>query len=344
MLVSFHVCDVEQPVDHNVIVPSPESSSAQGPVLYRHSTVRHSSLLRFGQTITPESPDGASTTKVDRFPLPKSPKSHVVTYRPRSQTYTGVESEADDEAEPGTPPFQYPVDELANLSIGCPPTPYIQPMSEVCIPLRAEAREFAPLALPPPMGSITSQTSSQTEYRAEIARIIPTLVTRGPPITPLRRSSLANEVIPSSSQVSSPSSSPVSLPAPLPATPSLVRPHPRTHTEPRTHHGYGNLSRLSIYNDHVSPTQQPQTPTDLVRRPILTDRDTMYTALPGSVGRSQRAISNEGPTRRRELRARWSREYERAEAVERERVNRQRAERTFWFDEWAADRVGEENS
>lgn len=341
MLVSFHVCDVEQLVDRVVIVSSPESSPAQGPVLYRHSTVRHGSLLRFGQTITPESPGGASTTKVDRFSLPSPPKSHVVTYRPRSQTCTGVESEADDETEPGTPPFQYPVDGLANLSIGCPPTPYLRPM---CTPLRAEAREFAPLALPPPMGSITSQASSQTECQAEIARITPTLVTRGPPITPLRRSSLANQVVPSSSQVSSPSSSPVSLPAPLPATPGLVRPRSRTHTEPRTHRGYSNLSRLSIYNDHVSPTRQPQTPADLVRRPILTDRDTMYTALPGSVGRSQRVISNESPTRRRELWVRWTREYERAEAVERGRVNRQRAERIFWLDEWAADRVGEENS
>jgi hypothetical protein len=342
MPVSFHVCDVEQLVDCNAIVSSPESSPAQGPVLYRHSTVRHTSLLRFGQTITPESPDSVSAINVDRLPLPKSPKSHVVTYRPRSQTYTGLKSEADDEAEPGTPPFQYPVDELANLSIGCPPTPYIQPMSEVCTLLRVEGREFVPLALPPPMGSITSQPSSQTEYRAEIARIIPTLVTHGPPTTPLQRSSLANEVIPSSSQVSSPSSSSVSLP--VPATPSLVRPRPRTHTEPRTHHGYSNLSRLSIYNDHVSPTRQPQTPADLVRRPILTDRDTVYTALPGSVGRSQRVMSNESPTRRRELWARWSREYERAEAVERERVNRQRAERALWLDEWAADRVGEENS
>jgi len=337
MLVSFHVCDVEQLVDHNVIASSPEPPPAQGSVLYRHSTVRHGSLLRFGQTITPESSDGASTTKVDRFPLPKSPKSHMVTYRPRSQTYTGVESEADDETEPSTFPFQYPVDELANLSIGCPSTPHIRPM---CTPLRAEAREFAPLALPPPMGSITSQASSQTEYQAERARITPTLVIRGPPITPLRRSSLANQA---SSRASSPSSSPVSLPAPLPATPSLVRTRPRTHTEPRTHHRYGNLSRLSIYNDHVSPTRQPQTSADLVRRPILTDRDTIYAALPG-VGRSQRVISNESPTRRRQLWARWTREYERAEAVERERVNRQRAERTFWLDEWAADRVGEENS
>ena len=321
-----------------MIASSPESSPAQGPVLYRHSTVRQGSLLRFGQTITPESPDGASTTKFDQSPLPKSPKSHMVTYRPRSQTYTGSESEADEETEPGTLPFQHPVDELANLSIGCPQTPYIRPM---CTPLRAEAREFAPLALPPPMASTTSQTSSQAEYQAEIARITPILVTRGPPITPLRRSSLANQA---SSQVSSPSSSPVSLPAPLPATLSLIRSRPRTHTEPRTHHGYGNLSRLSIYNDHVSPTRQPQTSADLVRRPILTDRDTMYTALPGSVRRSQRVISNESPTRRRELWARWTREYERAEAVERERVNRQRAERTFWLDEWAADRVGEENS
>ena len=344
MLVSFNVCDFEQLIDRNAIVLSAESSPTQGPVLYRHSTVRHSSLLRFGQTITPESPDDASTTVVDQVPLPESPKSHMVTYGPHSQTYPGVESEADDETEPGILPFQYPVDELASLSIVPPTTPYIQPMSKICTPLRAEAREIAPLALPSPIGSIASQASSQAEYQTEMARITPTLVTRGPQITPPRQSSLANQLIPSSSQVSSPSSSPVLLPTPLPATPSSVHPCPRTQTEPRTHHRYSNLSRLSIYNDHVSPTQQPQTAADLVRQPILTDHDTMYTAQPGSVSRSQRVVSNESPTRRRELWARWTREYERGEAVERRRRNRRRAERTFWLDEWAADRVGEENS
>jgi hypothetical protein len=344
MLVSLHVCHIQQLVDHNMIVSSPESSPALGPVLYRHSKVRHSSLLRFGQTITPESSDGASTTEADPVPLPESSKPRVVTYRPRSQTFPRVESEADNETEPGTPPFQYPVDELANLSIGRPPTPYIRPMSKGCTPLRVEAREFSPLALPSPIGSITSQASSQTEYQAEIARITPSLVTRGPQITPLRRSSLANQLISSSSQVSSPSSSPVPLMAPLLATPSPVHPRPRTQTESRTHKGCSNPSRLSIYNDYISPTQQPQTPADLACEPILTNRDTMYTAPPGSVVQSQRVVSNENPTRRREMWARRTREYERAEAVEHGRVNRQRAERTSWRDEWAADRVGEENS
>jgi hypothetical protein len=338
MLVSFNVCDFEQLVDRNVIVSSAESSPARGPVLYRHSTVRHSSLLRFEQTITPESPDGGSTTVADRVPLSESPKSPMVTYKPHSQAYPGVESEADGETEPGNLLFQYPVDELANLSIECPTTPYIRPMSKVCTPLRAEAQEFAPLAISSPIGSITSQASSQAEYQTEIARIIPALVTCGPQITPLQRPS------PSSSQVSSASTSSVPLPTPLPATHSSVRPRPRTQIEPLTHHGYSNLSRLSIYNDHISPTQQPQTPADLARRPILTDHDTMHTALPGSVSRSQRVVSNESPTRRRELWTRWTREYERGEAVERERHNGRRAERTFWLDEWAADRVGEENS
>src|ERR1700733_3020487 len=101
MLVSFNVCDFEQLVDRNVIVSSAESSPAQGPVLYRHSTVRHSSLLRFGQTITPESPDGGSTTVVDRVPPSESPESPMVTHKPHSQAYPGVESEADGETEPG---------------------------------------------------------------------------------------------------------------------------------------------------------------------------------------------------------------------------------------------------
>src|SRR5947209_884562 len=112
MPVSFNVCDFEQLVDYNAIVSSAESSPAQCPVLYRHSTVRHSSLLRFGQTVTPESPDDANTAVVDRVPLPESPKSPMVTDRPHSQAYPTVESEVDDETELGTLPFQYPVDEL----------------------------------------------------------------------------------------------------------------------------------------------------------------------------------------------------------------------------------------
>jgi hypothetical protein len=343
VLVSFNVCDFERFIDRNVIVSSTESPAAQGTVLYRHSAVKHSSLLRFGQTITPEPLDDASTTVVDRVLLPESSKSYVVTYSPRSQTYPGVESEVDDETGPGTLPFQYPVDELANLSIRCPPTPYIRPVSKICTPLRAEAREFALLALPSPIRSIASQTSSQAEHQVEIARIAPTLVTRGPPITPQRHSSPADQLIPSSGQVTSPFSPPASLPASLPATSSLVRSRRRTQTEPRTHHGSSNPSRLSIYNDHVSPTQQPQTPADLARRPILTN-DTMYTAPPSNVGRNQRVASNESPIRRRELWGRRTQEYERVEAAERERRNRRRAGYASWVDEWAVDRVGEENS
>jgi hypothetical protein len=310
----------------DISAPSPQSSPPGVP--YTHTAVRHSSLLRFAQNA--ESPDDASTTD-------------VMTYKPRSQTFPWVESEADDELPSGSTTLQYPVNELANLAIGRPPTPCIPSKSKISTPLRAEAREFTPLALPSPIGSLNSRVSSQLEYQAEIPRITPTLITRRPPTTPPRRSSLANPPIASSGHLSNPVSSSISLPAPLPATPSPVRIRQPTHTEPRTYHGYGGPSRLSIYNDHLPPTQQPQTPADLARRPILTDRDTAYTAPPGSVGR-RRVISNEtSPTTRgHELRARWTREYQRAEIVEREREQRTRG--TLWLDEWAADRVGEENS
>ena len=289
-----------------------------------------------------DSPEDVSAADVAHVQLPESPKSHVMTYRPRSPTYLWVESEAEEEATLGNSPYQYPVDELANLTIGPPPTPYTPLKSKSSTQLRAEAREFTPLALPSPIGSVNSRVSSQGDYEAEIPRTTLNMITLGPPITPSCRSSLANQLILSSGHLNSPLSSLISLPAALPATPSPVRIRQPTHIDPRT---YGGPARLSIYNDQLSPSHQPQTPADLARRPILIERDTAYTAPPGSIGRCLRIVSTESPTMRgRELRARRTREYQRAEAVERERANEQRAERALWLDEWAADRVGEENS
>jgi hypothetical protein len=338
--VSRQICIRVHSNDY-VSAPSPRSSPPRVPCT--QATVRHSSLLRFAQNA--ESLEDASSPEGKPAQLSEShesPKSRGMTYRPRSQTYPWAESEADDEMPAGSAPLRYPIDELARLAIARPPTPYIPPKSRNTTPLRAEAREFTPLLLTSPIGSINSQASSQFEHQAEIPRISPTLIIHGPPVTPPRRSSLAYQLRSSNSNLNSQVSS-AYLPAALPATPSPVRIRETSHTEPRTYHGYSGASRLSIYNDRLPPTQQPQTPADLARRPILTERDTAYTAPPGSVGR-RRVISNEtSPTTRGgELRARWTREYQRAERAQRERE--QRTARTLWLDEWAADRVGEENS
>ena len=240
--------------------------------------------------------------------------------------------------------YRYPVDELANLAIGWPVTPHIPPKSRTSTPLRpAEAREFTPLAIPLPVRLVDSPASLEPELQAEIPRITPTLVTHGPPITPPRRSSLANQLLPSGSHRSSPLSSSTSLPTALPATPSPERIRLSGHTEPQNRYSYSRASRLSVYNDHLPSTQQPQTPADLARRPILTDHDMAYTAPPGTLSRRQVISYDTSPTTRgRELRARRMREYQRAEIVERERE--QRTGPRLWVDDWAADRVGEENS
>jgi hypothetical protein len=266
-----------------------------------------------------------------------------VTCRPRSETYTWVESEADDEISSNNTPFRYPVDELANLAVGQPQTPYIAPKSQNSTPLRAEAREFTPLTLPSPLRSTTSPVSSQSEHLAELRRITPTLITRGPPVTLPGESSLAYQLRSSNSHSNSPMSSSVFLPTVLSTTPSPVRIPQPTYAAPQTYHGHGVSSRLSIYNDHLPSTQQPQTPADLARQPMLTAHDAAYTAPPGSVGQ-RRVIRNDmSPTRRgREPRARWTREYEQAERVARERE--QRTGPRLWVDEWVLDRVGEENS
>jgi hypothetical protein len=329
--------------NHNNSALSPRSSPPR--VSYPLTAVRHSSLLRFAQNAESLEDVSSSEAELPEFPeSPRSPKLHLVTYRSRSQTYPWVESEADDELPSGgSAKHQYPVDELANLAIGQPQTPYIPPKSKYSTPLSAEAREFTPLELPSRNGSPNSQVSAQFDYQAEIPRITPTLIASGPPITPPRRSSLANQLRSSSNYPSYLTSSSASLPAALPATPSPVRIHQPTQTEPRSYHAYGGHPRLSIFNDQLPSTQQPQTPADLARRPILTDRDTAYTAPPGIVGRRRAPSHDTSPTTRgRELRARWTREYQRAEIIERGRE--ERMEPTLWLDEWAADRVGEENS
>ena len=334
---------VDPSLPANVKAFSPQSSPPQ----FTHS-VRQSSLLRFAQnaSATSGSPEGTSITDFDPTRLVQSSQTHTLTYRPRSQTYPWIESEAEEEPASESPAYQYPVDELANLTLERPRTPCIAPMSEVHTVLRAEACEFTPLALPSPVGSPFSQPSSQPEHQAEILRIAPILITRGPPITPPRRSSLANQLLPSSGSLSDPASSSRSLPAALPVTPSPVRIRLPSRTEPRTYDASAGRLRLPIYDDRLAPNLQPQTPADLARRPILTDRDTVYTAPPGSMGRRLRTTGNDtSPTTRgHELRQRWTREYQRAEVVERERANEQRAQRMLWLEEWAADRVGEENA
>jgi hypothetical protein len=320
---------------------SPQMSPPQVP--YTQRAVRHSSLLRFAQNA--ESLDDTSSPEAELTQpsqILESPKSHVVTYRPRSRTYPWVESEADDDLPAGTTHYCFPVDEFADLTIGQPHTPYIPPKSRISTSLRADAREFTPLTLPSPLRSATSLVSSQSEHQAELPRITPTLISREPPVTPPRRSSLAYQLRSSNGHLNSPMSS-VVLPAALPATPSPVRISPSTHTEPPTYHGYGGSSRLVIYNDHLPSTQQPQTPADLARQSMLTDREAAYTAPPGQVGRRRVISQDTSPTTRsRELRTRWTREYERAEIVERERD--QRTGPRLWVDGWALDRVGEENS
>lgn len=325
-------------------VPAPSPRSSPPRVSCVQTAVRHSSLLRFAQNA--ESLDDAASPDVEPTQLPKPselPKPHVLTYRQRSQTYPWVESEADEELPSEIDPYQYPVAQLATLAIGQPRTPYILPKARDSTPLRAETREFTPLALPSPVELTRSQASSHLEYQAEIPRITPTLITRGPPPTPPRRSSLANQPRSSSGHLYSARSPSVSLPDPLPATPSPVPMRASNHAEPLSYPRYGGASRLPVYNDRLPPTRQPQTPADLTRRPLLTDRDAVYTEPPGSVGRRRIVNNDTSPTTRgRELRARSTREHHRAHLVEREQAGR--VGPRLWLDEWTADRVGEENA
>ena len=329
---------------------------AEPMLMMSASTVRKSSLLRFTQNAASDSPESASGPDVDPTQFMVLPNSRLRTYRPRSETYQWLESEADDDLTAGSLSLR----QFSALSI------QISPSS-----LRAEAPPFTPPNLPPPFAS-SPRASSRYSLPARSRDTTPESIAnyalyprstpngamtpssdlqlliqpdsaaasaRSPPSTPPRRSSLAYQLL--SSDSGSPASS-IQLPEP-PVTP--IRSNQPPQTVPRTYHGHGGPSSLlQIYDDRVSPTQQPQTPADISRHQIVTGREAAYTAPPGSIGRTGRVISNTSPTvRARELHSRWTREYRRARHVEHEQRNEQRPGRASWRDELDLDRVGEEN-
>lgn len=165
-----------------------------------------------------------------------------------------------------------------------------------------------------------------------------------------------------------------------PATPITARrTAPTTHTEDHDHGPrYLDGSVFSVFNDSLPATSQPQTPADLSRTLLITEREAVYTAPPGMIrlgsastgphqlSDSGGAVGQESPTLHAiTMRERRSRELWRSMRVESARMRRnrlrdqalleepnpgtareRRRQRVLdepWRDELDADRVGEEN-
>lgn len=158
-------------------------------VPYRHSAVRQSSLLRIMQTAGSQPSTGSNSSPpngdqednhdegnesdVGPDEFLRSPATKTRSYRPRSKTYTYIESEADPPTPPSqpsqpnheqgsSPPFMLFPDPTAGLPFGSAAKLPAERHSRLNVhssPSRPETEISSPLTLPPPF-SISRRTSS----------------------------------------------------------------------------------------------------------------------------------------------------------------------------------------
>jgi len=342
---------------------------------------RQSSLLRFSTAVSPDR--RSSSSQLSQTPqLPISPRTR--RYRPRSQTYPYHSSEPEQASAAASEQLTEGISQLSleehiltdhglsssfssdELSLSPPParTDALR-RRPTFVSLRSFAGPAESLLLPNDLPSTVTRSRDTTlvhplDQRVDI------------PSSPPTRESSSSDVL---GQLSSRLDSPT-----WPSTPSTSR---RTVTSARTDeqdHGptYLDGSVFSVYNDSLPAVSQPQTPADLSRNRIITEREAAYTAPPGMARfgtlsthpRESSAFVGDGGDQSPVLRAinmreRRSRELWRSIRVEgaRRRRNRLRDEALLeepalgnararqrqreadepWRDELEADRVGEEN-
>jgi hypothetical protein len=341
---------------------------------------RQSSLLRFSTAVSPD--HQSNTSQLSQTPQ-MTASIRTRRYRPRSQTYPYLSSEREQSSGATSEPL---TERIARLSL-----------EESGLSERTSTSSSDGLSLPPPPPFLNTLRRRPTfaALRSSIGR-------PGSPEEHLGNSSAPNDLlstgtllhpldpqidIPSSPPVHNSSSSDVSTPLPArlgspdwPATPiPSRRPSASAQTESGDHGPrYLDGSGFSVYNDALPATSQPQTPADMSRTRLITERDAAYTAPPGMIrfgsfsitprepSEFERNFGEQSPTLRAiNMRERRSRELWRSMRAEsaRMRRNRLREDALFdettpgnprarrrhreldepWRDELDADRVGEEN-
>ena len=341
---------------------------------------RQSSLLRFSTAVSPDHHSNAS--QLSQTPqIPASVRTR--RYRPRSQTYPYLSSER--EQSSGATSEQL-TERIARLSLEG---------SGLSDRTSTSSSDGMTLPPPPPFLNTLRRRPTFAALRSSIGR-------PGSPEEHLGNSSTPNDLlssgallhpldlqidIPSSPPVHNSSSSDVSTPLPArlgsPDWPATPIPSRRSAASAQTEDGdhgprYLDGSVFSVYNDALPATSQPQTPADMSRTRLITEREAAYTAPPGMIrfgsfstiprepSEFERNFGEQSPTLRAiNMRERRSRELWRRMRAEsaRMRRNRLREDALFdettpgnararrrhrelgepWRDELDADRVGEEN-
>lgn len=362
------------------------SPTAMAPKIHSNMHApRQSSLLRFSTAVSPdrqsciselsESPQVASSGPVRR-------------YRPQSQTDPYLSSERESSANSS----EHVAERVAQLSLDdSVRSDHSSPFSSDDLTLPSPPpQHFGSLRRRPSLATLRASIGVPGSPDGDFANT--TVATN----LSSRCSSQSSVLLhPPELQIEIPSSPPThgsspidrSTPLPLdldppawPATPITARrTAPSTHTEDHDHGPrYLDGSVFSVFNDSLPATSQPQTPADLSRTLLITEREAAYTAPPGmirlgsvSTGPHQLldsggAVGQESPTLHAiTMRERRSRELWRSMRVESARMRRnrlrdqvlleepspgtareRRRQRVLdepWRDELDADRVGEEN-
>lgn len=300
---------------------------------------RQSSLLRFARAVSSEASDNGNST-LNFTPRP------IVTYRPRSETYSYDQSEMDEEDIIHR--CTTPTEKLEQLSLADDQlvnTGSTNTTVHVTSSLRPDAQPFTPslirtsgigdhLSSPDPLSLLDSDPVSFPSSPPEVSH---------PP-------DIGQSVSPS-------------LP-PLPCTPSANMPQMPSKI-PAQSQQRSLDGTFNVYNDSVPARLQPQTPAELDRNHFLNQHNAAYTAPPGMIRssaarhsvRNNRQVSGElSPTAQASMiRERRQRESRRGLRIEGLRIDRSR---TFagragggndidpldvWRDDLDADSIGEEN-
>lgn len=252
------------------------SSPAEQPESTQTHAPRRSSMLRFSQNASPVRPD-------DRQQATREFVPPLRTYRPRTDTYSYSQSEFS-ESDP---------DRVADSSDDGDHTITINTQSS---PMRPEADDFVPTSsrrvlesLRNVSLSVQSNTSVVTVFDSDDFSL--TSIPRNPTPTPMPKmrdgdseDSISLPPVPRPHRALS-----YNLRSRAKRQAAVVIPAPRTPARPSTSQLDGALA-FSVYNDTLPAMMQPQTPADLVRHPLLSERDTAYTAPVGRLGSPVRHV------------------------------------------------------